>query len=458
MKISIKPAKLEVTIKTERVNPMLEDVEITPTTEEQKIKSKNYYGYNEVTVKPVTADIDSNIIPENIKKGTSILGVEGECKGEVETNVFMQETEPEKKDGIWLQGNYEVENIIADTNIMQSAQYNSIETNKLRAIPYEHYQGNIAEVGTDIYLFGSTANSSNKKEVYRYNSLTDTYTQLDDVPYDFYYSVAKAIGTDIYLFGTYGTNGKYTYRYDTLTGTFTKLTNMAYSFYGGSGEVVGNNVYLFGNAGSSSYRTYAYIYNTKTNTYTKLTNIPVAFNNGATAVIGTDIYLFGGVDNPTKAYKYDTTSNSYTLLATIPYSFSKGGAKAVGTDIYLFGGENSKTYVYKYDTLTDTYTQLTNLGYSFYNGSVGTAGLNIYLFGGKDYPKKVQVVSINTKEYPNKSILISQDENKYSTNIADIGISNLKTYYDKVYYNNNNGEILTNISVYNGDGTTWIRI
>ena len=71
----------------QEVQPTLEDIELTPTTEEQKFKSKTHYGYNEVTVKPVTADIDSNIIPENIKKGTSILGVEGECKGEVENTV-----------------------------------------------------------------------------------------------------------------------------------------------------------------------------------------------------------------------------------------------------------------------------------------------------------------------------------------------------------------------------------
>lgn len=70
--------------------PALEDVEITPTTEEQKIKSNTHYGYDEVTVKPVTADIDSNIVPKNIAKGVEILGVLGDLEGSLfaETNIL----------------------------------------------------------------------------------------------------------------------------------------------------------------------------------------------------------------------------------------------------------------------------------------------------------------------------------------------------------------------------------
>mgnify|MGYP003289559829 CR=1 FL=1 len=60
--------------------PQLEDLEITPTKEEQKFKS-TMYGYDNVSVKKVTADIDVNIKSENIKEGTSILGVAGSYAG-----------------------------------------------------------------------------------------------------------------------------------------------------------------------------------------------------------------------------------------------------------------------------------------------------------------------------------------------------------------------------------------
>ena len=38
-----------------------------------------YHGYSPITVKPVTAEIDSNIVAQNIKKGINILGTVGTC-------------------------------------------------------------------------------------------------------------------------------------------------------------------------------------------------------------------------------------------------------------------------------------------------------------------------------------------------------------------------------------------
>lgn len=63
-----------------REYPTLEDIEITPTLEDQVVKS-DFYGINEVTVKGVTAEIDSDIKSENIKAGVNILGVDGGYEG-----------------------------------------------------------------------------------------------------------------------------------------------------------------------------------------------------------------------------------------------------------------------------------------------------------------------------------------------------------------------------------------
>lgn len=62
----------------EKVYPELEDIIITPTTEEQHFKSKKY-GYNNINVQAVDNTIDSNIQSENIKSGVSILGINGEA-------------------------------------------------------------------------------------------------------------------------------------------------------------------------------------------------------------------------------------------------------------------------------------------------------------------------------------------------------------------------------------------
>lgn len=70
--------------KTRKVS-LLANLIITPSTEEQSYNylggvystTPNYDGVQNITIKPVDATIDSNIKPENIKKGITILGVTG---------------------------------------------------------------------------------------------------------------------------------------------------------------------------------------------------------------------------------------------------------------------------------------------------------------------------------------------------------------------------------------------
>lgn len=60
-----------------------ETAEITATTSEQTIEpSEGKNGFTSITVNPVTAAIDANIVAENIKSGVTILGVEGTYTGE----------------------------------------------------------------------------------------------------------------------------------------------------------------------------------------------------------------------------------------------------------------------------------------------------------------------------------------------------------------------------------------
>jgi hypothetical protein len=62
-------------------------------------------------------------------------------------------------------------------------------------------------------------------------------------------------------------------------------------------------------------------------------------------------------------------------------------------------------------------------------------------------------------EYEDKTIVISQSKSRtYKTNISDIGIYDLKTYYDNVYYSETKGNLRSDIPVYNGDGTSWTKI
>ena len=70
--------KETVNVKVNGGSVSLQDKTVSPTVSQQIIEADNDYdGLNTVTISAVTASIDSNIIASNIKKGVSILGVDG---------------------------------------------------------------------------------------------------------------------------------------------------------------------------------------------------------------------------------------------------------------------------------------------------------------------------------------------------------------------------------------------
>lgn len=195
---------------------------IIPSTIEQTIEpDEGYNAITQITIPAVTNSIDTNIQSQNIKKGISILGIEGNY--EQKPNIFMQETEPETKEGIWLQTDKQINKIkIIENLISGEGEWTDIYSN----IPYDFYRGRAVSIGNDIYLF-SGDNTNYYKKAYKYNTLTNTYIQLTDIPYNFQSGEIIAIGTIIYLFGGFD-NYNTAYKYDTLTDTYTQLENIPY--------------------------------------------------------------------------------------------------------------------------------------------------------------------------------------------------------------------------------------
>ena len=396
--------------------------------------------------------------------------LENKTAGEnAKLNIFVQTTEPTSKDGIWIQVDKTLEHIVEDDDYYIEGEYDV--DGKYRNIPYNFYCGSAVAIGTDIYLFGSYE-STYQKTAYKYNTLTDTYTQLADIPYNFYYSSAASVGTDIYLFGSYeSTYQKTAYKYNTLTNTYTQLANIPYNFYFSSVVAIDTDVYLFGGGGNANY---VYKYNTLTNTYTQLANIP-SFKSGGIVAIGTDIYLFGG-NGPSSyqktAYKYNTLTNTYIQLTNTPHYFTSGGIVAIGTDVYLFGGNGNGTSLYqktayKYNTLTDTYTQLADIPYSFLGSVAVTVADKIFLLGGRSYPTKIQCYETATKTYENNTAVIVQGiyySSSYLVKLLNVEGSlvsenqYLKYAFKKALFYDETDGLQDTLPVYYGNGTKWTQI
>ena len=329
--------------------------------------------------------------------------------GSSKPNIFLQETEPNKKQGIWLKvADKEYEKVVAEDTVVEAPSW--LPDGTARNIPYGYMHGSAVTIGTDIYLLGG-ANSGTYN--YKYDTLTNSYTQLKDIPYQFYNGSAVAIGTNIYLLG------------------------------------------------GSDYKTYNYKYDTLTDTYTQLRNIPYNFFVGSAVAIGTDIYLLGGQGYKTYNYKYDTLTDTYTKMTDIPYNFYYGTASVLNNDIYLLSGAYvAKNYNYKYNTVTDTYTKMTDIPYEVSEcGFAVTVNNNIYLFGGYPSSTKVQVLEFPSSEFEDKSILLLNG-NTYKTQLftSDLVDSSVKYNFSDVWLYEDETGLLTDIPTYFGDGTQWINI
>ena len=387
---------------------------------------------------------DNTLTPTEYNESNSTLDeiLEGYKPVSVtQMNLFLQTTEPENKNGIWVKTDTQYENKIA----VQNALSETGEYTKLKNIPYDFSNGSAVAVGTDIYLLGRNTN-------YKYDTLTDTYTLLTNIPINLQYGSAVAIGTDIYILG--GVNsGLYIYKYDTLTDKYSKLTNIPSNFSYGSAVAIGTDIYLLGGniSGNKNYK-----YDTLTGTYIQLANIPYSFSYGSAVAIGTDIYLLGDYYSTTNNYKYNTLTDTYTRLANIPDSFTRGSAVAVGTDIYLLGGNGgSKNNNYKYNTLTDTYTQLVDIPFSFSSGCAVLLGLNIYLLC-ETYNYKFTLTLQN--DIPNNSLVLEQTGSIYKTILFDSDFTNgLEYKFTNVWLKNADGTIDITTPVYYGDGAKWVQ-
>lgn len=411
---------------------------------------------------------NDKLIPDNIKKGITAFNVMGNFDETTETkmNIFLQETEPETKDGIWLKCSNTADYFIADTKVFASEEWNTTKMSEMSPNPVTITNGGSAIIGDNIYMFGG-GTDDNAKYAYKYSISEDKFTRLANIPDNFKYGEAVAVGDNIYLMGGPSTERKKIYKYNTISDTYTKISVPFYC-YQSSAAAIGTDIYVFGSNITDNFKQ-AYKFNTLTNTSTKLTPVPYNYRNGSSAVVGTDIYLLGGVESTDLIYKYNTLTGTYTKISKALLGDVRGASSvAVGTDIYVFGSSvtsgSDHTRAQKYNTLTNTRTSITSIpeGYTATNGEALFDGKNIYLvgaYGRYNLLTTFRVLSMTPKEYQNKSVIISQDGSIHqSTKLVNTPIFDLRTYFDRVYYRDENGNLLNNIPTYIGNGTTWTQI
>lgn len=465
---------VDVTLfKTARVGvyvpPNLQSKEVTPTKELQTITSDDGYdGLNEVTIGPIPDDYIEPIgtleITENgehnVREFEKVsVSITGSDSTPTAINVFVQEEEPEIKDGIWFQVS------APHTPDVELASFSTIELawGETTTLPANNAEIGVAAIGTDMYLVGGNPNGAN---VYKFDTLTNTLTQLSNLPYSAYGIGVTSYGTDLYIFGGRPTSGTkaygYAYKYDTLSDTYTQLTSMPY--ISGQTPIVrkGTDIYLIGGHTGSGVHANMYKYNILTDTYTKLTDLPSGRNAASTILYKNDIYILGGYRsvNLKEMWKYSINDNTYTRLSDSPYA-AYGTAAGLYSRYIVFATGASSKLAYAYSIPTDTYIPLPEIASGRQRTSGIVIGDKFYVVGGtsnKDIT--VGALSNEVNEYENERDTTVVIPGSYNKNRTLLSNSNCDTYInvgDAYYYSTTRGVDYT-IPIHIGNGTNWIEL
>lgn len=166
----------------------------------------------------------------------------GSGSGSAKSNIYIQDTQPAKYDGVWIQTAVKPkkESISFDGLISADPKYIRAV---LAQLPYNFCGSSAVTIGTDVYLFGGNGGVGHS---YKYDTLSGNYTRLTDITYDFASGSAVAIDNDVYLFGS-SIIGNYrnVFKYNVTGSGEQKITkNLSFDFYDASVVVIGKK-YLY---------------------------------------------------------------------------------------------------------------------------------------------------------------------------------------------------------------------
>ena len=388
---------------------------------------------------------------DKIKKGISILGVTGTF--EQKPNIFMQETEPEAKEGIWIQSNKNYEKIDVLDSYSETLEWkepNTISSDILGDTKFMFSINNkvyfiINDNGYKISEYDVKTNSFNNELQIEASSIT--HIAISEISNELLYF---DLSNGSYILKSYNLSS---HEESIISSEFSNITPSRIS-------LVDKILYIFSN------QLKVYTYDLVTNTLTDLgvTNPFTYFGKGECFYYNNNIYLMGNLNlaNPSTAYKFNITSKNFTKLSNIPYSCYKASMCLVNNKIYIFGGDDYEYNFYIYDIDTDSYKQESNLQYSARSGCTVYANNQILIAQrGTGNDRYLLILEFPSQlEYENNTVILIKG-NTYNTKLFpyDSSLINGNLTYnfsDIKYYNVEEGEIKT-LPIYYGTGTEWIK-
>ena len=402
-----------------------------------------------------------------------------ESGGGIGLNIFTQETEPETKEGIWIQtANPHQSAVVGSTKYENSVGYDGVEWEKLYdgSFPYGYpsgYRVPLVVFDNKIYQLNAYNTDPTVINIYDINtgSWTQTFSNIGGYPRggSISYSAAVVYKNEIHMLGgvyrgTDTSYSKYHYKYDGTS--WSNVSTLPYIFSGGCAIVYHNEIHILGSR-DGSYSTCHYKYDGKS--WSKVSTLPYGFYFGSAVVYNDEIHILGTMNSSHSKdhYKYDGTS--WSKVSTLPYNFCDGSAVVYHNEIHILGGRNSPESKYHYKFDGTSWERVTTLPYQFCDGGAVVYNDEIHIVNSSTSPYqfhyrirgKSAIESCNGTKiaiYQNPSNAAGVYATNFISGVPITGENNkFPSGFDDVYYIDDSGNVEESPTYY-GNGTQWIKL
>lgn len=194
----------------------------------------------------------------------------------------------------------------ANTLSIYTPATDSWETKSISSLPGTQRDGiAVTSINNSIYFCGGRVGSVNTNALWRYDTLTDAWTQLANCPVSLTNAALVAIDNMLY-FGT-GWNGTSTvnvlYRYDVANNTWSQMASCSIARqYAGYAAINGKMYVCQGGMGGNVRTPSIEIYDPVTNSWEIISNAGYLLVTHSCVAYNNAIYLHGGRDNNTEVF------------------------------------------------------------------------------------------------------------------------------------------------------------
>ena len=402
-----------------------------------------------------------------------------ESGGGIGLNIFTQETEPETKEGIWIQtANPHQSAVVGSTKYENSVGYDGVEWEKLYdgSFPYGYpsgYRVPLVVFDNKIYQLNAYNTDPTLINIYDINtgSWTQTFCTIGGYPRggSISYSAAVVYKNEIHILGgvyrgTDTSYSKYHYKYDGTS--WSNVSTLPYIFSGGCAIVYHNEIHILGSR-DGSYSTQHYKYDGKS--WSKVSTLPYGFYFGSAVVYNDEIHILGTANSSYSKYHYKYDGTSWSKVSTLPYNFCDGSAVVYHNEIHILGGRKSPESKYHYKFDGTSWESVTTLPYQFCDGGAVVYNDEIHIVNSSTSPYqfhyrirgKSAIESCNGTKiaiYQNPSNAAGVYATNFISGVPITGENNkFPSGFDDVYYIDDSGNVEESPTYY-GNGTQWIKL